>query len=28
VLDGNVIFSKKALGRFPDAREIIDLIPA
>jgi selT/selW/selH-like putative selenoprotein len=26
-LDGNLIFSKKALGRFPDPHEILSQIP-
>jgi selT/selW/selH-like putative selenoprotein len=28
VLDGQLIFSKKALGRFPEPNEILDKIPA
>ena len=28
VLDGKLIFSKKALGRFPETNEILDQIPA
>jgi selT/selW/selH-like putative selenoprotein len=28
VLDGKLIFSKKALGRFPDHSEILEMIPA
>lgn len=28
VLDGNLIFSKKQLGRFPEPREILEKIPA
>jgi len=28
VLDDNLIFSKKALGRFPDTQEILEKIPA
>jgi selT/selW/selH-like putative selenoprotein len=28
VLDGKLIFSKKQMGRFPDAAEIVELIPA
>jgi selT/selW/selH-like putative selenoprotein len=28
VLDGNLIFSKKQLGRFPEHREILEKIPA
>ena len=27
VLDGQLIFSKKQLGRFPDDREILEKIP-
>ena len=27
VLDGNMLFSKKQQGRFPDAQEIVQLIP-
>jgi len=27
-LDGQLIFSKKQQGRFPDAREVIERIPA
>ena len=27
-LDGKLIFSKKALGRFPDTNEILEKIPA
>jgi len=27
-LDGKLIFSKKQLGRFPDASEILEKIPA
>lgn len=26
-LDGKLIFSKKALGRFPETREILEKIP-
>jgi predicted Rdx family selenoprotein len=28
VLDGQLIFSKKQLGRFPEAEEILSKIPA
>ena len=28
VLDGNLIFSKKKLGRYPEVSEILALIPA
>jgi selenoprotein W-related protein len=28
VLDGKLIFSKKAMGRFPEASEVLELIPA
>jgi hypothetical protein len=28
VLDGQLIFSKKQLGRFPDPREILEKLPA
>ena len=28
VSDGKVIFSKKALGRFPSPKEVLDQIPA
>jgi len=28
VLDGKPIFSKKALGRFPELQELLDKIPA
>jgi selenoprotein W-related protein len=28
VLDGKLIFSKKALGRFPEAGEILEKVPA
>jgi selT/selW/selH-like putative selenoprotein len=28
VYEGNLIFSKKAEGRFPETREILDQIPA
>lgn len=28
VLDGKLIFSKKALGRFPETREILEKVPA
>jgi len=28
VLDGNLIFSKKELGRFPEHQEILDQVPA
>jgi selT/selW/selH-like putative selenoprotein len=28
VLDGNLIFSKKQEGRFPEPREILEKIPA
>jgi hypothetical protein len=28
VLDGKLIFSKKALGRFPDNTEILEMVPA
>ena len=28
VLDGALLFSKKQLGRFPDAGEILGMIPA
>ena len=28
VLDGNLIFSKKKEGRFPEPQEILDKIPA
>jgi selT/selW/selH-like putative selenoprotein len=28
VLDGQLIFSKKQLGRFPEAQEILEKIPA
>jgi selenoprotein W-related protein len=28
VLDGNLIFSKKKLGRFPELSELLDKIPA
>jgi len=28
VLDGQLIFSKKQAGRFPDTSEILDKIPA
>ena len=28
VLDGRLIFSKKAVGRFPDPQEILKEIPA
>jgi len=28
VLDGKLIFSKKALGRFPEHSEILEMIPA
>jgi len=28
VLDGQLIFSKKQVGRFPDTSEILDKIPA
>jgi hypothetical protein len=28
VLDGKLIFSKKALGRFPEPNEILEQIPA
>ena len=28
VLDGNLIFSKKQLGRFPEPSEILEKIPA
>jgi predicted Rdx family selenoprotein len=28
VLDGRLIFSKKQTGRFPDAREVLEQIPA
>ena len=28
VLDGNLIFSKKALGRFPEVSEILEKVPA
>jgi hypothetical protein len=28
MLDGNLIFSKKALGRFPEVQEILEKIPA
>ena len=28
VLDGNLIFSKKQVGRFPETVEILDQIPA
>jgi len=28
VLDGKLIFSKKALGRFPESSEILEMIPA
>jgi selT/selW/selH-like putative selenoprotein len=27
-LDGNLIFSKKQLGRFPETREVLEKIPA
>ncbi len=27
VMDGKLVFSKKALGRFPEDREILDLLP-
>lgn len=27
VLDGKLVFSKKALGRFPETAEILELIP-
>jgi len=27
-LDGNLIFSKKQLGRFPETQEILSKIPA
>jgi hypothetical protein len=28
MLDGRLVFSKKALGRFPEPQEILDKIPA
>jgi selT/selW/selH-like putative selenoprotein len=28
VLDGQLIFSKKKMGRFPDASEVLQQIPA
>jgi len=28
MLDGKLIFSKKALGRFPEHSEILEMIPA
>jgi selenoprotein W-related protein len=28
VLDGRLLFSKKATGRFPEPKEILDQIPA
>jgi len=28
MLDGNLIFSKKQLGRFPETEEILSKIPA
>ena len=28
VLDGKLIFSKKALGRFPENAEIVEMVPA
>jgi selT/selW/selH-like putative selenoprotein len=28
VLDGKLIFSKKALGRFPENAEILEMVPA
>jgi selenoprotein W-related protein len=28
VLDGKLIFSKKAVGRFPDNHEILEMVPA
>jgi len=28
VLDGKLIFSKKALGRFPETNEILEMVPA
>ena len=28
VLDGKLIFSKKAAGRFPEPNEVLDQIPA
>jgi len=28
VLDGQLIFSKKAQGRFPEVNEVLDKIPA
>jgi selenoprotein W-related protein len=27
-LDGKLIFSKKALGRFPETSEILEMVPA
>ena len=28
MLDGQLIFSKKALGRFPETSEILEMVPA
>ena len=28
VVDGRLVFSKKQLGRFPETREVLELIPA
>jgi len=28
VLDGNLIYSKKQMGRFPEVSEVLDKIPA
>lgn len=28
VVNGRLIFSKKQLGRFPETREVLELIPA
>jgi len=28
VLDGNLIYSKKQMGRFPELSEVLDKIPA
>jgi len=28
VLDGKLLFSKKAVGRFPEHHEVLQLIPA